>query len=70
MLRRIGRRIVQGAKAEIQENPPEILEEMRDRWTDLLEMGLMVGLMTMIFFGNRRGSTKPVTVIVNNYISK
>ena len=69
MLTRIGRKIIRGATAEIQENPPDILNQ--DRWADLLDTGMTLGLLAMMIFGSLRGSNKtPVTVVVNNYITK
>ena len=69
MLARIGRKLVQGATAEIQENPPEMLNP--NRWSDLLETGVMIATLLLMISGNLRASTnKPVTVIVNNYITK
>ena len=69
MLTRIGRKLVKGATAEIQENPPDILNQ--DRWMDLLETGLTMSFLLITICGVFRGSSKqPVTVVVNNYISK
>ena len=69
MLTRIGRKLVRGATAEITENPPAILDQ--NRWADLLETGLTLGILAMMIFGSFRGSSKtPVTVVVNNYITK
>ena len=69
MFTKIGRKLMAGAKAEMEEKPPAILDQ--DRWADLLETGLTLGLMMILIFGSSRGSNKlPVTVIVNNYIQK
>lgn len=69
MLTRIGRKLIRGATAEIEENPPAILDQ--NRWADLLETGLTLGLLALMICGSLRGSSKqPVTVVVNNYISK
>lgn len=69
MFTKIGRKLIQGAKAEIEENPPEILDQ--NRWADLLETGLTLGILSLMIFGSLRGSAKqPITVVVNNYITK
>lgn len=69
MLAKIGRKLVKGATAEIQENPPAILDQ--DRWASLLETGLILGTLALVIFGSCRGSSKqPVTVVVNNYLTK
>ena len=68
MLTRIGRKLIRGATAEIEENPPAILDQ--NRWADLLETGLTLGLLALMICGSFRGSSKqPVTVVVNNYIA-
>ena len=68
MLTRIGRKLIRGATAEIEENPPAILDQ--NRWADLLETGLTLGLLALMICGSFRWSSKqPVTVVVNNYIA-
>ena len=66
MFAKIGRKLIQGAKAEIEESPPTILDQ--DRWMNLLEMGLTLGLLAVTILGSLRSNKQPVTVIVNNYI--
>ena len=69
MLARIGRKLIRGATEEIQENPPDILNQ--DRWADLLETVMTLGILGLMVCGSFRGSSKqPVTVVVNNYITK
>lgn len=69
MLSRIGRKLVKGAAAELEENPPAILDQ--DKWISLLETGMILGTLALMIFGSFRGSSKPpVTVVVNNYIPK
>lgn len=69
MLMRIGRKLVKGATAEMNENPPEILNQ--ERWANLLETGLTLGILALTILGGFKGAGKqPVTVVVNNYITK
>ena len=69
MFAKIGRKLVQGAKAEIEEKPPVILDQ--DRWMDVLETGMTLGLLALTILGAVRGrNQKPITVIVHNYITK
>ena len=68
MFAKIGRNLMRGAKAEIEENPPIMLDQ--DRWMDILETGLTLGVLALTILGFRRSNKQPVTVIVNNYISK
>ena len=63
MLARIGRRLVQGAKAEIQENPPEIFNP--DRILDIAETTISLLALALMIFGGSR-SRKSATTIVNN----
>ena len=71
MLARIGRKFIQGAKAELQENPPE-LETILDtgKTMDLVETLLSLGILALTIFGMNKAPKTPVTVIVNNYITK
>ena len=59
---------MQGATQQIEEQPPTILDQ--NRWADLLETGLTLGLLVLTVLWGSRGSKQPVTVVVNNYISK
>lgn len=70
MFERVGKKLVQGAKAEIAENPVSILDT--DKLIEWTEIALGAGLLILgIFFGGRRGhssSQQPSTIIINNYI--
>ena len=68
MFAKIGRKLIQGAKAEIQENPESLLNQ--DRWLDIAENVLTLGLLAVMILGNSRGCRQPVTVVVNNIIQK
>ena len=51
------------------ENPPDILNQ--ERWANLLETGLTLGILALTILGSFKGGGKqPVTVVVNNYITK
>lgn len=64
MLKRFGRKFIQGAKAELEENPPEILDT--DRLMDAVKAGIaLLGLGLLIF--SERPPKQPTTVITNNY---
>lgn len=68
MFAKIGRKLIQGATAEIEENPPILLDQ--NRWMDILETGLTLGILALTILGSFRGRQQPVTVVVNNYITK
>ena len=68
MLKRIGRKFVQGAKAEIEENPPMIFDP--ERMLDLAEAVIGLGILAISIFARAR-SPKATTIVINNYyISK
>lgn len=72
MVTKIGRKLVQGAKAEIEENPPAILNP--DRIPDLVEAAISLVSLALIIFGalKTKGvttSTGTTTVINNIYIN-
>lgn len=71
MISRLGRKLVAGAKAEIQENPPEIKLFDTDRVAELVEAGIaLIGFALLVFSGVRGNSTKqPMTVVTNIYIN-
>ena len=66
MFTKIGRKLVQGAKAEIEESPPVIFDQ--DRIFDLLEAVVAFGTLVIVLFGGGK-SKQPVTVVVNNYVN-
>ena len=66
MFAKIGRKLVQGAKAEIEESPPVIFDQ--DRIFDLLEAVVAFGTLAIVLFGGGK-SKQPVTVVVNNYVN-
>lgn len=68
MFAKIGRKLIQGAKAEIEESPPAMLDQ--NRWADLIETGLTLGMLALTILGSFRGNRQPVTVVVNNIIQK
>ena len=68
MFTRIGRKLMQGATEKLEENPPTILDQ--NKWMDLLETGLTLGMLALTILAGFKGNKQPVTVIVNNYITK
>ena len=71
MISRLGRKLVAGAKAEIQENPPEIKLFDTERVIELVEAGIaLIGIGLLAFSGIRGSSMKqPMTIINNVYIN-
>ena len=68
MITKIGRKLVQGAKAEIQEGPKvEIFDT--DKILDLIEAVAVLGGIALLIFGGCRSLKKPVTVVNNIYIN-
>lgn len=67
VFKRIGRKLVQGAKAEIQENP-ELFNP--DKVLNIVEAGIsLIMLGLTVFTCSKCGKTKPtvLTMTVNNY---
>lgn len=68
MIAKIGRKLIQGAKAEIQEGPKvEIFDT--DKILELAESLIMIGGIALVIFGGCRSLKKPVTVVNNIYIN-
>lgn len=68
MVAKIGKKLIQGAKEELQKDPPKLFDT--ENVSELIEGILTVGLIGMVIFGlSRRSKPAPVTVIVNNYIN-
>ena len=67
MISKIGRKLVQGAKAEIQENPPEI--PGTEKIIDLVETGIVLLSLTLMILGGLRSSKAPTTIVNNIYIN-
>ena len=68
MLERIGRKFVSGAKAEMQENPTPLIDTTN--LTETVENLLTLGILAITIFGLGKKAPQPVTVVVNNYITK
>lgn len=67
MIEKFGRKLIQGAKAEIQEKPVEIFNT--DKILDLIEAVAVFGGIALLIFGGCRSLKKPVTVVNNIYIN-
>ena len=67
MVARIGKKLIQGAKAELEKDPPKLFDT--ENVSELIEGILTVGLIGMVIFGLSKRNKAPVTVIVNNYIN-
>ena len=63
MFTRIGRKLMKGATAELEENPPAALDQ--EKWSELLETGTLLGLGAMVLLTFLRVPKTPITVIVN-----
>ena len=66
MFERVGKKLIQGAKAEIQEKPIQILDT--DKLIEWGEIVLEVGLVLLGIFCATRKKTEPTTIVINNYI--
>lgn len=67
MVAKIGKKLIQGAKEELQKDPPKLIDTTN--MTDLIEGFLTLGLLTVMIFGVTKHPKQPVTVIVNNYVN-
>lgn len=66
MFQRIGKKLIQGAKAEIEEKPIHILDTER-----LIELAEIAIPAVLLLFGLIRGMKKEpeqTTIVINNYI--
>jgi len=66
MFRRIGQKLIQGAKAEIEEKPIHILDT--ERLIEWAEIFIPVGILALSLIGGLRKSPESTTVVINNYI--
>ena len=66
MLRGVGKKLVQGAKAEIQENPIHILDT--ERIIQWAEMAIPMVILVFGLFRSCRKNPEPTTIVINNYI--
>lgn len=66
MFRRIGQKLIQGAKAEIEEKPIHILDT--ERLIEWAEIFIPVGILALSLIGGLRKSPEPTTIVINNYI--
>lgn len=63
MLKKFGRKFIQGAKAEIEENPPVIFDP--ERLLQLAETAIaLAGLGILLLSGRPK---KAATTVINNY---
>lgn len=72
MLKRIGRKLVQGAKAEVEADPDLMCP---GKILELAEAGLSLLLLGLMIFASSRSSTRaaklPASItIINNYYKK
>lgn len=69
MFEKIGKKLVQGATAEIQEKPISIVDT--DKLIEWGEIAIGIGLIVLgIFCGCRRKNEQPTTIVINNYIQQ
>ena len=67
MFERIGKKFVQGAKAEIKEEPIHILDtEKLIEWAEIV---IPIGLLALGLIRGLRRAPEPTTIVINNYIS-
>lgn len=66
MFQRIGKKLIQGAKAEIQEKPIHILDT--ERLIDWAEMAIPVVVLLLGLFRSAKKPQEPTTIVINNYI--
>ena len=66
MLERFGKKLVQGAKAEIQEKPIHILDT--ERLIEWAEVMIPVALLALSLIRGLRKAPEPTTIVINNYI--
>jgi hypothetical protein len=66
MFERIGKKFIQGAKAEIQEEPIHILDtEKLIEWAEIV---IPIGLLALSLIRGLRRAPEPTTIVINNYI--
>ena len=67
MFERIGKKLVQGAKAEIKEEPIRILDT--ERLIEWAEIVIPIGLLALSLIRGLRKAPEPTPIVINNYIS-
>lgn len=63
-VKKLGRKLVQGAKAEIKEGPIEIINT--DKLWDAIECGLGLIALALLIFGGVRSPKQTGTTVINN----
>lgn len=67
MMAKLGRKLMQGASAELSENPPAILDS--DRILDIAEKLLTLGLLALTVCWSMKSGKTPTTIVNNIYIN-
>lgn len=66
MFQRIGKKLIQGAKAEIKEKPIHILDT--ERLIEWAEIAIPVVVLLLGLFRSAKKPQEPTTIVINNYI--
>lgn len=66
MFRRIGAKLISGAKAEIEKEPIQLLDtEKLIEWAELM---IPIGILALSLIRGLRKAPEPTTIVINNYI--
>ena len=66
MVRKLGQKLLQGAKEEIRKEPIELLNT--EKVLEWVEMLIPVGILLLSLRNSFRKPQQPLTVVINNYI--
>ena len=66
MIQKIGKKLIQGAKAEIAEKPIHILDT--ERLIEWAEIMIPLGLLALSLIRGMKKAPEPTTIVINNYI--
>lgn len=66
MLQRIGKKLIQGAKAEIEEKPIRLLDT--EKLIEWAEVFIPIGILAFSLIRGLRSNPEPTTIVINNYI--
>lgn len=66
MIRKLGQKLVQGAKAEIEKEPIQLVNT--EKILQWLEIAIPIGILGLSLIGSLKRNPEPTTIVINNYI--
>ena len=67
MFKRIGKNLIQGAKAEIEKEPISLVNT--EKLKEFAEILIPIGILALSLIRCLKPAAQPTTIVINNYIS-